>query len=227
MSYILDALRKVERERQRTRTPLLEELLDTRATLRARLSPWLLVGTLLVNAVVLAVLLVPRGRLGKPERLNPPDVAPAQKLAVTAAALVQEARPGPVPPAAPGASVKQPAEKEVAPAPGPAKVAATKPPARVVPPVRNAPPPAPAAALPGDEAHTESNHPGRERLLKAVAALKLTMLLHSESAAERLALINGRKYLEGQKIDGTVLIEAITPKGVMLIYEGERYLLTP
>jgi hypothetical protein len=53
------------------------------------------------------------------------------------------------------------------------------------------------------------------------------MLLHSESAAERLALINGRKYLEGQKIDGTVLVEAITPKGVMLSYEGERYLLTP
>jgi len=82
---------------------------------------------------------------------------------------------------------------------------------------------APAAAPPGEEAGL----PGRERLLKAVAALKLTMLLHSASAAERLALINGRKYLEGQKIDGTVLVEAITPKGVMLSYEGEHYLLTP
>jgi len=86
---------------------------------------------------------------------------------------------------------------------------------------------APAATSPGEEARHESGQSGRERLLKAVAALKLTMLLHAASAAERLALINGRKYLEGQKIDGTVLVEAITPKGVMLSYEGERYLLTP
>src|SRR3989442_3474832 len=98
MSYILDALRKVERDRQRTRLPLLGELLDASATPRARLWPWLLVGALLVNVVVLAVLLVPRGRLG------PLDVTAARPPAVTAAALVQEERAGaPAPPAAPGA----------------------------------------------------------------------------------------------------------------------------
>jgi len=226
MSYILDALRKVERDRQRTRLPLLEELLDASATPRARLWPWLLGGALLVNAVVLAVLLVPHGRLGKPERLSPPDLTAARQPAGTTAALVQEERPGPpAPPAAPGAPAKQPAVKEVVPAQGPVKGSATKTPARAVTPVRGMPAreAAPAAAPPGEEAGL----PGRERLLKAVAALKLTMLLHSGAAAERLALINGRKYLEGQKIDGTVLIEAITPKGVMLSYEGERYLLTP
>jgi len=230
MSYILDALRKVERDRQRTRMPLLEELLDASATPRARHWPWLLVGALLVNAMVLAVLLVPRGGLGKPERLSPPDVTAARQPAVTTAALVQEERPGPpAPPAAPGTPAKQPAEKEVVPAQGPVKGSATKTPARAGTPVRSMPAreEAPAAAPPGEEARRESAHPGRERLLKAVAALKLTMLLHSEAAAERLALINGRKYLEGQKIDGTVLVEAITPKGVMLSYEGERYLLTP
>jgi general secretion pathway protein B len=230
MSYILDALRKVERERQRTRMPLLEELLDASAMPRARLWPWLLVGALLVNAVVLAGLLVPRGGLGKPERLSPSDVAAARQPAVTTAALVQEERPGPPAlPAAPGTPAQQPAEKEVVPAPGPVKGSATKTPARAVTPMRSMPAreAAPAATPPGEEAHHESGPPGRERLLKAVAALKLTMLLHSESAAERLALINGRKYLEGQKIDGTVLVEAITPKGVMLSYERERYLLTP
>ena len=221
MSYILDALRKVERERQRTRMPLLEELLDVSATPRARLWPWLLVGALLVNTVVLAVLLVPRGGLGKPERLPPPDLTAARQPAVTTAALVQEERPG--------TPAQQPAEKEVVPAPGPVKGSATNTPARAVPPVRSIPArgAVPAAAPPGEEARHESGQSGRERLLKAVAALKLTMLLHSGAAAERLALINGRKYLEGQKIDGTVLIEAITPKGVMLSYEGEHYLLTP
>src|SRR6266853_157583 len=132
MSYILDALRKVERERQRTRMPLLEELLDVSATPRARLWPWLLVGAILVNAVVLAVLLAPRGGLGKPERLSPPDLTAARQPAGTTAALVQEERPGP--PAAPGAPAKQPAEKEVVPAPGPVKGSATKTPARAVTP---------------------------------------------------------------------------------------------
>src|SRR5262249_53923073 len=127
MSYILDALRKVERERQRTRMPLLEELLDASATPRTRLWPWLLVGALLVNAVVLAVLLGPRSGAGKPERLSPPDVTAARPPAVTTAALVQEERPGPpAPPAAPGILAQQPAEKEVVPAPGPVKGSATK-----------------------------------------------------------------------------------------------------
>jgi general secretion pathway protein B len=230
MTYILDALRKVERERQRIRMPLLEELLDASAMPRARLWPWLLVGALLVNAVVLAGLLVPGGGLGKPERLSRSDVAAARQPAVTTAALVQEERPGPPAlPAAPRTPAQQPAEKEVVPAPGPVKGAATKTPARAVTPMRSMPAreAAPVATPPGEEARQESGPLGRERLLKAVAALKLTMLLHSESAAERLALINGRKYLEGQKIDGTVLVEAITPKGVMLSYERERYLLTP
>src|SRR2546426_12426617 len=120
MSYILDALRKVERDRQRTRLPLLEELVDASATPRARLWPWLLVSVLLVNAVVLAVLLVPHGGLGKPERLSPPGGTAARQPAVTAAALGQEERPGPpAPPAPPGTPAQQPAEKEGGPAQGP------------------------------------------------------------------------------------------------------------
>jgi general secretion pathway protein B len=227
MSYILDALRKVERERQRTRTPLLEELLDASVTSRVRLWRWFLVGALVVNAVLLAVLLLPRARLGTPEQLHPPDVTAAQQPAVAAAALVQEERSAPAPPAVPEAPPTRPAAQEVMPAQEPAKVTA-----RQMPPRARATAPSPApevmqAAASGEEARQESGRTRRERLQKAVAALKLTMLLHSGSAAERLALINGRQYLEGQKIDGTVLVETITPKGVMLSYEGERYLLTP
>src|SRR5713101_6487286 len=101
MSYILDALKKVERERQRTRTPFLEDLLAASATPRARLWPWLLVGALLANAVVLAVLFAPHGRRGAPERVSPPDATTtARRPAVDAAALVQEERSVPGPPEA-------------------------------------------------------------------------------------------------------------------------------
>jgi len=188
------------------------------------------VGALLANAVVLAVLFAPHGRWGALERVSPPDATTtARRPAVDAAALVQEERSVPGPPEATGVPSKRPAAKEAAPAQESTQVSASKTPPRAVATVRNAPPgeAAPAAAPPGEEARNESGRPGRERLQKAVAALKLTMLLYSESAAERLALINGRQYLEGQKIDGTVLVEAITPKGVVLSYEGERYLLTP
>ena len=186
MSYIFDALRKVERERQRARPPLLEELLAASESPRVRPWPWLIVGALLANAVVLAILLASRGPRGEPERTSPPATPTTQSPAVSAVA--------PTPP-------------------------------RAVATVRHAP--AREATPVEQETRHESDRTGRERLLKTVAHLKLTMLLYSESAAQRLALINGRQYFEGQKIADTVLVEAITPTGVVLLSEGERYLLTP
>jgi general secretion pathway protein B len=229
MSYILDALRKVERERQRTHTPFLEELLATGTTPRARLWPWLIVGALLANAVALAVLFVPRGPRLEPARVSPPVVTTARHPTVGAASSAQEERSSPRPPEATEAPAKRPVEKEAAPAQGPTKASVSKPPPRAITTARNIPARegTPGAAPPGEEDRKGSGRPGRERLQKAVAELKLKMLLYSESAPDRLALINGRKYLEGQKIDNTLLIEAITPTGVVLSYEGERYLLTP
>ena len=183
MSYILDALRKAERERQPARPPLLEKLLAASASPRVRPWPWLMVGALLANAVVLAILLTWRGPRSEPERTSPP---------VT------------------------PASPQVSAAPTPPRAVAT---------VQNAP--TREVAPVQQEARHETDRTGRERLLKSVAHLKLTMLLYSESAAQRLALINGRQYFEGQKIADTVLVEAITPTRVVLLSEGERYLLTP
>ncbi len=223
MSYIFDALRKVERERQRARPPLLEELLAASESPRVRPWPWLIVGALLANAVVLAILLASRGPRGEPERASPPATPTTQSPAVSAAALVQEEQSGPGLPEATGAPAKRPAEQDTAPAAP--QVSAAQTPPRAVATVRHVP--AREATPLEQEARHESDRTGRERLLQTVAHLKLTMLLYSESAAERLALINGRQYFEGQKIADTVLVEAITPTGVVLRSEGERYLLTP
>ena len=223
MSYIFDALRKVERERQRARPPLLEELLAASASPRVRPWPWLIVGALLANAVVLAMLLAWRGPRGEPERTSLPATPTTQSPAASAAALVQEKRSGAGLPEATGAPAKRPAGQEAAPASPKVSAAPTPPRAGVT--VRHAP--AREATPLEQEARHESDRTGRERLLQTVAHLKLTMLLYSESAAQRLALINGRQYFEGQKIADTVLVEAITPTGVVLRSEGERYLLTP
>ncbi len=60
---------------------------------------------------------------------------------------------------------------------------------------------------------------------ESIPRLKLEVLVYSEHAGEGLVFINGRKYTEGQKVEGKVTLEAITPDGVILSYEGQRFLL--
>jgi general secretion pathway protein B len=62
---------------------------------------------------------------------------------------------------------------------------------------------------------------------QSLPSLKLEVLVYSERPGEGLVFINGRKYTEGQAVDGKLTLEAITPDGVILSYEGTRFLLTP
>ncbi len=57
----------------------------------------------------------------------------------------------------------------------------------------------------------------------------MTMSIHffSENKAERLVFINGKKYIEGDYVEGIYLLESITPEGAVLSYEGERAVLKP
>jgi hypothetical protein len=42
-----------------------------------------------------------------------------------------------------------------------------------------------------------------------------------------MVFINGRKYVEGEKIDGKYLLERITEDGATLAYQGQRLRLVP
>ena len=53
------------------------------------------------------------------------------------------------------------------------------------------------------------------------------MLVYSELPAERLVFINGRKYVEGQAVTGDVVVEQITPDGVILRQADQRIELRP
>jgi len=205
------------------RPVLLEDLLTASESPRVQLWPWLIVGALLVNAVVLAVVLPSRGAQVESRLASLPDISTTPGPAVSTASPIQEERSNPGLPEATRAPVKQLAGQDAAPASP--EVSAAQTPPQAVATGQNAP--AREATPLQQEVRYESDRTGRERLLKTVARLKLTMLLYSKSAAERLALINGRQYLEGQKIVDTVLVEAITPTGVVLSSEGERYLLRP
>ena len=45
--------------------------------------------------------------------------------------------------------------------------------------------------------------------------------------AGHTVIINGKKYVKGDYVDGHYLIENITAEGALLSYEGERAILRP
>lgn len=59
-------------------------------------------------------------------------------------------------------------------------------------------------------------------LNEAVQEMEVTIHLYSDVAESRKIFINGKKYAEGDYVDGTYLIESITPEGAVLSYEGAR-----
>lgn len=79
----------------------------------------------------------------------------------------------------------------------------------------------------------EKNHPSTQTssraaaLREAMKEMNISILLYAENPAERLVFINGRKYTEGDSIDGRFVIESIHSDGVLLHHEGERAILRP
>jgi hypothetical protein len=83
-----------------------------------------------------------------------------------------------------------------------------------------------------DSSRREASPPSPETPASAPAALreailkmKLTVLLDSETPSERVVFINGRKYKEGDYVDGHYLLEKISLEGAELSYKEERMLL--
>jgi hypothetical protein len=67
--------------------------------------------------------------------------------------------------------------------------------------------------------------PGPTPLSEAIEGMHVTIHLYSEVAENRKIYINGRKYAEGDYVDGTYLVESITPEGAVLSYQGSRAVL--
>ena len=62
---------------------------------------------------------------------------------------------------------------------------------------------------------------------EAIPRMKLEVHVYSESPAARMVFINGRKYVEGEKVEGKYLLERITEDGATLTLEGRRLHLVP
>jgi general secretion pathway protein B len=215
MSFILDALRKSEHERERRALPGLVEAPVARSA-RPVLA-WILGGfgvLLVINAAVLAWLLL-------------------RTPAPVAAAVV-------VPVAAPVAAL--PAPRSMAPIedggrvrPLAAEAADPSPEALEPPPVTHAPTLDDAAAaakysVPVRAAPTPGLPPTLRQLPAAVAAvmppLNVDLHVYSPVATQRFVIINGQRVHEGGVLKEGLLVEQITPEGVVLNHQGTRFTLS-
>jgi hypothetical protein len=57
--------------------------------------------------------------------------------------------------------------------------------------------------------------------------MRLDVFVYTDVEADRMAVINGRRYVKGELVDGLYLLESINPEGVVLSYKGERVVLRP
>jgi general secretion pathway protein B len=210
MSYILDALRKADRDRGLRRVPTLGSVHVGPASSR-RLWPWLIGGTIVLNLAAFTVMFrlttatspAGEGMAGPavapaapaplaPLTSQPPDGAVATTATTAVTGRTEEARDRAEPPSA------------VTPAAG----------------ERTAPP----APLPGDAQPARAATDGGAR--QPPQELKVEVLVYSADRAERAAWINGQRYTEGDRVLGTLVLEEIRRNAVILTGErGQRLVI--
>jgi len=224
MSYILDALTKAAQQRER-QVPVVQRLLSAapvRGASWAR-EPGRLAPVLAVSVGLLAVALVLWLRSAPApaplEPATPSASAPRAPSVEIARPVKVEPSPRPEIPTVKPAPVEREAsavtptvtpkpQAPVAPAP------ATRPPAAVVQPA-----PSGVAVAPVAPPATAPPTPAEK------AALKLEALIYSDVPAQRMVFINGRRYSEGEMVDGRLRVEEIQEDGVALSDQGRRFTL--
>ena len=226
MSYILDALTKAAQQRER-QVPVVQRLLSAApargaswARVPGRLAPVLAVSVgLLAVALVLWLRSAPAPAPAPLEPGTPSASAPRAPSVEIARPVKVEPSPRPEIPTVKPAPVEREAsavtptvtpkpQAPVAPAP------ATRPPAAVVQPA-----PSGVAVAPVAPPATAPPTPAEK------AALKLEALIYSDVPAQRMVFINGRRYSEGEIVDGRLRVEEIQEDGVALSDQGRRFTL--
>jgi general secretion pathway protein B len=223
MSFILDALKKSEIERQRQSMP---GLMDAPTALRrGRLPLWaLLLGSLLaVNIVVLVVVLMKNGapwiaassvkQDTSPANLKPPAVdehfSPLNGAPVYAPEI-------PVPPAESSAAIGSAAA--------------------LVAPRAIAQRAAPHSFRRPDPVLTDEEAADNDEVLPSISEINLTgaqalpemhldVHVYATKPADRFVFINMRKYKEGNTLQEGPVLERIRRDGVVLNYQGLRFIL--
>jgi len=256
MSFILDALRKSEHDRQRQSGPGLAEL--PVAVARPRTNAWAsaAIVLLIVNLIAVGVLLLRRAHRADPVS-NTAVAASASASAPAVALVAASAEPSPQasltrtlpqpmlqepPPTAPDPVSRNPLESEVSAGAqdidaGMARQAASVPagPPAVSPAQAGrgsvAYQPVPDSAVVAQSAAASVEQAGLPTADEVTARggvpeLHLDLHVYSTRAQERFIFVNSRKYREGETLQEGPVVEQITPGGAVLNYRGSRFVLS-
>lgn len=234
MSYILDALKKSEQQRQRGAAPSLVAAQVTDAAPRqpAGLLYGLAVAALLVVGIAIGMLrpwqaaapALQSVAVKPPEAVVPsPPPAPAT-VEITIKTERQTPVPAPTtPPALPPAGD---AVKPQVPVPA----AQTVPSKSAAAPEKKASSPAPerpAGARPADAAPERMPTTFAElpaSIQQEIPKLSILFHIHSGNPKDGLVGINDRTFREGDAVEPGLVLEQITPDGMILTYKGYRFL---
>jgi len=228
MSYILEALRKADAERERGSVPDLHAQLQLPGaaqaqadTPRTSLLPWLVVGALLAVVAGGAWFLIGRGAPA-PVAVAPPAlplaasaVAATAASAATAAPTLEPAVAPPQRPAAKAAAVRRSAPPQRA----SGSVAAKSPTGRVA--TTKAAAPTPQAEAPPARVPALSELPGELR--QQVPPLVIGGSVYSPQASARMVVVNGQVFQEGHSLAPELKLEQIRQKAAVFSIHGQRF----
>lgn len=234
MSFILDALKKSEMDRQRQASPALFEVKVAAPRRELPVLALSLGGLLLITLLVLAWVLLRPAQLAAPASAALPVAGTPGMVTVPATVTIPTTVQIPAS-AAPAVSMGVAPEEPGVVAPSSAPPLAEEPQLSgnepSVPPDYNAndyvtavtPAEARAAA-----ARRGSSLPSRDEVIsqgQALPELRLDLHGYNSNPAERFVFINMRKLREGDVTAEGVRVDAITETGVHLSYRGQRFAL--
>ena len=215
MSYILDALKKSERQRRLGHDPFFKQVMPGARTGRRQVLV-ALGAALLLAAVIAAVWIVwqepPTGVETPVEAPAPPPLAtvdaPRQESATAASAATEPVEPSSTPPSADpvrharanvglGSSLPKPAVSTRA---------------------RTAP-----AAAAGGDAPWLSSLP--EAFRDSLPPLAVNIHVYAVDEAQRILYINNHPYHRGEQVQDGIVVEEVVQDGVVLQYHGQRFKL--
>lgn len=215
MSFILDALKKSENDRQQQATTEFATIPSAASAPAAPRWIWVLIGLLVVNIAIVAVAMLrpdarPTATVTQPAVEAPLTRAPAAATASSDESSFAERIST--------ANVERPSASRAA----------------TPEPVRAAPEPSPveraqSGPQPMVDAGSSLALPTLNdiRLNDGVALpdLHLDIHVYSAAATERFVFINMQKHQEGSVLDSGPRVDEITPDGVILDYRGTRFVL--
>ena len=228
MSYILEALKKADQERGIGAVPnLATPHEDKRPQPRSYRWLWVVVTLLLVNAVLVALLLKDRG----------PDIPVVAQAPIDSPPPLlggQPAQPAPQASEAPIAAAptpEQPGPPESARAPAAGKLVMVPEPTNL----QNSTPSLRSEEVPDGRMDTRSPAKDRSQLQSwyelppeirnRLDLPRLDLHVYSDEPRDRFILVNLKKYREGERLDSGLILEEILPDGMVMSYQGERFLV--